>query len=90
MTDERSMRLCRLEKSLGHEETCPEQGCPFWNAGVEERQGYCAFDRADLNGREDLAGWLLDLRRQLERDESVDRDEIRSGFYRRLNEGRAD
>jgi hypothetical protein len=83
-------KLCRLEQSLGHEQVCPEEGCPFWTSGVEERQGHCVFDRIDLNGRVDLSRWLLDLRSELEGREAEERDAIRSRFYRRLNEGRTD
>lgn len=83
-------RLCRLQESLGHVEVCPEQGCPFWTSGAEERQGHCAFDRIDLNDRRDLAGWLLDLRRELENQGDAQTDVIRSRFYQRLNDGRTD
>ena len=90
MADGTDVKLCRLERSLGHERACPEEGCPFWSSGAEERQGHCAFDGVDLNGREDLAGWLLELRGELEGREGAERDATRSSFYRRLNEGRAD
>jgi hypothetical protein len=90
MAKECDVKLCRLERSLGHEEICPEEGCPFWSSGVVERQGHCAFDGADLNGRHDLARWLLDLRTELEGQGEAERDAIRSSFYRRLNEGRSD
>ncbi len=90
MAEERDVTLCRLERSLGREEICPEEGCPFWSSGVEERQGHCAFDGADLNGRGDLARWLLDLRSGLEGQGDNERDAIRSSFYRRLNEGGSD
>jgi hypothetical protein len=90
MAEEQDVRLCRLELSLGHEEICPEAGCPFWSTGVAKRQGHCAFDGVDLNGRGDMAAWLLDLRRELGRSGDSERDAIRARFYRRLNEGRTD
>jgi hypothetical protein len=90
MAERRQARFCRLAQSLGHAEVCPEEGCPFWTPGVEERQGHCAFDGLDLNGRKDLAGWLLDLRRELEEKGEAESDVVRSRFYRRLNDGRSD
>ena len=90
MAEDHQARLCRLGQSVGRVEICPEQACPFWNSGVEGRQGHCAFDGVDLNGRDDLLRWLLELRAELDRQGDVERDELRSRFYRRLNDGRAD
>jgi hypothetical protein len=87
MSSESQTRFCRIEQSLGREEACPEGACPFWSAGVEERQGHCSLDRVDLRGRGEFSEWLHAVRRSLMDRES---DPGRAEFYRRLNEGRSD
>ena len=80
-------RSCRIEQELGRREVCPEAGCPFWDAGEEEREGHCAFERVDFNGRKAFVEWLHDLRGQLEPSPT---DPLRQEFFHRMNEGRAD
>lgn len=78
-------RICRMKRSLGTTEHCPGAQCPFW-----EQDG-CGFEELDFQGRPELAGFLLDLRSNLEsvRD-AEDRAAARSRFFARLNAGRAD
>jgi hypothetical protein len=91
MTGDHRTRLCRVEQSLfGHNEICPEEGCPFWSSGVAERQGHCALDGIDLEGRDEFATWLLELRRELGEPGHGEHNALRTQFYRRLNEGRSD
>jgi hypothetical protein len=53
-------RICRMKRSLGTTEHCPGAQCPFW-----EQDG-CGFEELDFQGRPELAGFLLDLRSNLE------------------------
>lgn len=54
--------LCDLHFATGDREECPGAGCAFW-----EDDG-CVFDRIrfEFEGRPDVAGWLLGIRRELE------------------------
>jgi hypothetical protein len=74
--------VCRLKESLGEPEPCPGELCAFWEVGS------CALERVDLRGRPELAGFLLDLRGELEslRDPSA----ARRRFFQRLNAGHSD
>jgi hypothetical protein len=78
-------RACRLEQAVGQVGICPGPRCPFWD---DSRQGSggCTFESLDLRGREQLAGWLLDLRRTLERGD----EDARREFFARLNAGGSD
>jgi len=73
-----------LEQAVGRSGICPGARCPFWESS--RGGGACSFESLDLGGREQLAGWLLDLRRGLEDDQ----DEARREFFARLNAGRSD
>jgi hypothetical protein len=83
-------RLCRLNETVGVAEECPEEACPFWEAGGALLQGRCAFEGLDLAGRCDLAGYLLRIREGLHSAETSATREARRLFFRRLNEGRGD
>jgi hypothetical protein len=81
--------LCRIEQSLGRSEICPGASCPLWDGTRGASGGSCLFAELDLGGRHDLAGWLHDLRMDLEKPGS-DETEARRLFFERLNAGRSD
>jgi len=70
---------------VGESGRCTGSHCPFWAEATEGRAG-CIFEEVDLRGREQLARWLLDLRRDLEEGD----EDVRSRFFARLNAGRSD
>ena len=74
-----------MTESLGRTEQCPGSRCAFWDADE------CPLDGVDLHGRPELAGFLLDLRAELEslRDEEQ-ASAARRLFFQRLNAGRSD
>jgi hypothetical protein len=77
--------ICRMKESLGTTEQCPGAQCPFW-----EQDG-CGFEELDFRGRPELAGFLLDLRGNLESVRDAEgRSATRSRFFARLNAGQAD
>lgn len=76
---------CRIKESLGGLEPCPGNRCLFWE------DGGCAFQQLDLRGRPELAGFLLNLRSEIESTEEADDAEAaRRLFFHRLNAGRSD
>jgi hypothetical protein len=81
---------CRLSKTLGVTEECPEEACPFWEAGGAALAARCMFERLDLSGRRDLAEYLLRLRTDLHTVEAREEREARRLFFRRLNAGHGD
>jgi len=75
-------QLCTIELiAEGHAERCPGEECAFWDRG-------CALARieAELQGRQEVAQLLVDLRRELEAGRAVQLDEVRSRFSHILNE----
>jgi hypothetical protein len=79
------MGPCRMKESLGEIEACPGDLCPFWEGGS------CAFWHLELRGRPELAGFLLELRGELESARPrEDAGNARRLFYQRLNAGRSD
>jgi hypothetical protein len=77
--------VCRLKKSLGAVEACPGGLCPFWD------DGSCAFEHVDFCSRPEFAGFLLDLRRELESVRAAESASLtRHHFFERLNAGRSD
>ena len=81
-------RMCRLEHQVGRRERCPEEACPFWEPGGAVLDGRCAFDLLDLDGRQEVAGELLRVRRMLTAaDTEADERRVRRQFYRLLNDG---
>jgi hypothetical protein len=84
-------KLCSLQIAVGHVEACPGEPCPFWEGGGAVVDPGCAVERlgltAELDSRPDLAAYLLELRARLERvRDSTEEREVRSRFYRLLNE----
>ncbi|MGB2875398.1 MAG: hypothetical protein WBB76_07990 [Gaiellaceae bacterium] len=80
---------CRLKETLGEAEPCPEKRCPFWEAHVSSAG--CAFGRLQLDGRPELATFLLEVRDELESARTrVEATDARRLFFERLNAGRAD
>jgi hypothetical protein len=78
-------RNCRLKEIVAEPERCPGKLCAFWD------RGSCALERIDLRGRAELAGFLLDLRGELE--SFRDREQASAArrlFFQRLNAGRSD
>jgi hypothetical protein len=80
---------CRIEQSLGRSEICPGASCPFWERDAGVNGSGCLFGNLDLAGRKDLAGWLHDLRDQLDTYPASD-EVARRSFFGRLNAGRSD
>jgi hypothetical protein len=82
--DERLHRqLCTIELiAEGHAERCPGQECAFWENG-------CALARieTDLDGRPEVAGLLLDLRREIEAGRAVEVEAARARLACILDEG---
>lgn len=64
---------CLLQASVGKDEDCPGPACAFWEDGGAVAEGGCAIERLglptslELSRRPDLATWLLDVRREVER-----------------------
>jgi hypothetical protein len=81
---------CRLSEALGVTEECPEKTCPFWEPGGAVLVGRCAFERLDLSGRRDLAGFLMQIRDGLGTERTDEKREARRLVFRRLNEGRGE
>jgi hypothetical protein len=85
------MHLCRLSATIGREEACPEAGCPFWEPGGAALEGRCAIERLELEGRDDVAAWLVRLRARLEAaDSGEDAERARRELYSLLDTGDAD
>jgi hypothetical protein len=76
---------CRMNESLGEIESCPGALCPFWE------EGSCAFRSLEFRGQPELAGYLLQLRGELESARArEDANAARRLFFHRLNAGRSD
>ncbi len=76
-------RLCSLEAAVGRDETCPQDACPFWDAGGM----HCAFEQLDVAADATLATWLLEIRARLAAGESTAAaDEAHTLFSHLLNE----
>jgi len=75
-------QLCTIELiAQSHADRCPGEECAFWEHG-------CALTRIEyeLEGRPDVAGLLVDLRRELEAGRQIEVDELRTQFAHLLNE----
>ena len=79
---------CRIEQSLGRSEICPGASCPFWERYSGASAGGCLFDKLDLAGRRELAGWLHERREQLQAPGPIG-DRARQIFSARLNARRS-
>jgi len=78
------LRYCTIELiAEGRAERCPGGACPFWDEA-------CVLDRVEheLADRRELAQFLLDLRRNLERDTRDDLLTAQAAFHRRLALGK--
>jgi hypothetical protein len=76
--------LCMIELiAEGQAERCPGAECPFWENG-------CILARieADLDGRGDVAEFLLAIRRELEELKRHTTEDAHALFHRRLSAGR--
>jgi hypothetical protein len=76
--------LCTLELvAEGHADRCPGEDCAFWNNG-------CILSRieAEIDGRPEVAAWLLELRRRIESGHEIETAEAQALFRRRLAAGR--
>ena len=74
--------LCTIELiAEGHAERCPGEECGFWERG-------CVLSRAEseIAGRPEVAGLLLDLRRQLDAGRPVEIEAARRRFSHLLDE----
>jgi hypothetical protein len=60
------MNPCRLQSTLGRDEECPRDSCPFWEPGGAVLDGRCALEQVDLGENAELAAWLLRIRKRLE------------------------
>jgi hypothetical protein len=60
-------RLCSLSVVAGSDERCPRGWCAFWEDGGAVVEPGCAIERLGVRIDDpQLAGYLLELRRQLE------------------------
>jgi hypothetical protein len=76
--------LCIIESiAHDHAERCPGEACPYWDNG-------CILARieADLDGRGDVAEFLLAIRRELEELKRHTTEDAHALFHRRLSAGR--
>jgi hypothetical protein len=81
-------RLCRIAAVLGSRERCGEWCCPFWEPGGAALDGRCAVERLNLDGRLEVAAWLLGVRERLERAQTVaERERALSELYALLDKG---
>ena len=66
--------LCALHVATGSREDCPGNTCAFWEEGGAVVDSGCAFERVrfELDGRPDVARWLLKLRYELENAQSAE------------------
>jgi len=84
-------RLCRLQYALGRVERCPEARCPFWEPGGAALEGRCALDRIDVDGRPDIASWLIRIRTELDPAKvGTEERQVRRLFYRLVDTGDVD
>jgi hypothetical protein len=70
-------KLCSLSVTVGNDEECPRGWCAFWEKGGAVVEPGCAIERLGIDLRSpNLAGYLLEIRRELEnaRDAEAARD----------------
>jgi hypothetical protein len=84
-------RLCRIAAVVGLPEACGEWRCPFWEPGGAALDGRCAVERLSLDGRPEVAAWLLGVRERLEcAGTAAESERARSELYALLDTGDAD
>jgi hypothetical protein len=73
-------KLCSLSQAIGNVEECPRAWCAFWEHGGAVVEPGCVIERLGLDlGNQDLAHYLLELRRALDSARSEeDADTARS------------
>ena len=66
--------LCALHLTTGNREECPASACAFWEEGGAVVESGCVFERVrfELDGRPDVARWLLKLRYDLQNAQSAE------------------
>jgi hypothetical protein len=65
-------RKCTLGLAVGAVESCTLERCGFWEPGGAVVEGGCVIDRLALDVRRpDVATYLLEVRKRLERGEGL-------------------
>lgn len=80
-------RNCKLRLAAqGQAEPCPRELCVFWEPGGAVVPGACVIDRLGIDVRRaDLAAYLLEARRRLERARDLTEAEAaHTEFSRRI------
>jgi|GEM_PF-3210227 hypothetical protein len=77
------METCSLYETIGKNEPCPGEPCAFWETGA------CVITQlaTPIEGRPDIAAWLLDLRHTLEEQRPRSTPDP-SEFHRSLSKGK--
>jgi hypothetical protein len=77
------MENCTLYEGVGVREPCPGELCAFWESGA------CVIKQlvTPIDGRPDIAAWLLDLRQTLEAQRPGGGPDL-SAFHRSLSKGK--
>jgi hypothetical protein len=77
-----SLRLTAEGKS----EACPRGRCPFWEPGGVVIEGRCFVETLGVEvNRPDVAGYLLDVRTQIEAAQDItEREAAHAAFSRRI------
>ena len=58
---------CRIKRTLGEVEECPQGACPFWEHGGVVVEARCGLERVGIDlDRPDLALYLVEFRTALE------------------------
>jgi hypothetical protein len=66
-------KLCSLSVVAGDDEECPRGWCAFWEHGGAVAEAGCAIERLGVRADDpQLARYLLDLRRELEKVRDVE------------------
>lgn len=74
---------CTVYEAVGLKEPCPGEACAFWENGA------CGLKQLAMpvEGRPDIAGWLLELRQTLEAQRPGSEPDL-SAFHRSLSKGK--
>lgn len=77
------METCSLYETIGLNEPCAGEPCAFWENGT------CGIKQlaTPIEGRPDIAAWLLDLRQTLEAQRPGFEPDF-SEFHRSLSKGK--
>ncbi len=80
---------CKLHYAVGNLERCPGSRCPLW---IDREGSGCVLEAVEheLRSAPSVAGYMLDLKLELEHARAADGDtEARSLFHRLLNDEQA-